>query len=48
MKFFFIYNKIKDKNPHFDFNFKKFYQRWDIAMEFITYIINFKIMTKLE
>lgn len=46
--FFFPYNKIKVKNLNPGFNFEKFYPDQDIAMEFTTYVINFRMVTKSE
>lgn len=43
---FFNYNEVKDKNFTPNFDIKKFCQRLNIAVEFITYILNFKIMAK--
>lgn len=44
--FFFAYNEINNKNSHPDINIEEFCQWQDIAIEFIIYAINYKILAK--
>lgn len=47
-KFSFIYNGVNDKNPNLGYNIEKLYQRYKVTIEFITHIINFKTVSKLD
>lgn len=46
--FFFIYNKVKNKNLILGFNIKKFYSKHNIAIEFTIYAITIRIIAKID
>lgn len=47
-KFFFTYNKIKNKNLNLGYDIKNFYQGHEVVVEFMTYAINFRTVLKLD